>query len=101
MTQKKIEKKAEATESDKIWAEIEELPIDMFALPDQKIKNHVQRVKVTPTEVYLKLKSTSVVASLEAALGRRFELEMAEGYVIVRRAAQAMGMPKPEPLEEE
>lgn len=100
MTEKKIEKKADVNESDKIWSEIKDLPIDMFALPDQRVKNHVQRVKVTPTEVHLKLKSSSVVASLEAVLCRQFDLEISDGYVIVRRAAPAVGMPKPEPLEE-
>lgn len=100
MTEKKIEKKVDVNESDKIWAEIKELPIDMFALPDQRIKNHAQRMKVTPTEVHLKLKSSSVIASLEAALGRKYELEVTEGYVIVRRIAPSMSMPKPEPLEE-
>lgn len=103
MTEKKVEKKEEASESDKMWAEIKELPIEMFALPDQRVKHHAQRVKVTPNEVHLKLKSTAVVASLEFALAasrvRRYTVEVAEGYVIVRSAPLPMGMPKPEPLE--
>ena len=104
MVEKKdMEKKETVTESDKIWDEIKDLPIEMFALPDQVIRHHAQRLKVSPNEVYLKLKSTSVIPSLEVALaharGKRYDLEVAEGYVIVRRAAPVLPLPKPEPSE--
>ncbi|HVI40815.1 MAG TPA: hypothetical protein VM577_09155 [Anaerovoracaceae bacterium] len=101
-----VEKKEKdaVTESDKIWEEIKNLPIEMFALTNQYVKHHAQRLKVSPNEVYLRLKSGAVVASLEAALarvrGRSYELEVTEGYVIVRRGAPALNLPKPEPSEQ-
>lgn len=100
MIEKKNEKKIEPTVSDKLWDEIKNAPIDMFALPNQCVKQHVQRIKISPTEVHLKLKSTAVVASLEAALGLKYQVEVCEGYVIVRKAPTPFGAPKPEPLEE-
>lgn len=101
-----VEKKEKEVfaESDKIWEEIKNLPIEMFSLANQYVKNHAQRIKVSPNEVHLKLKSGAVVASLEQALarvrGKSYELEVTEGYIIVRRGAPVLSLPKPEPSEQ-
>lgn len=95
------EKKAtpKLTESDKIWNEIKDLVISMYALPGQKVSDHVERVKLSTKEVHLKLNSPSVIASLDAALNSvtdntgntsqryRYDIELTEGgFVIVKRA---------------
>ena len=93
----------EVNESDKIWSEIKDLPIEMFSLPDQMVKQHVQRMRVSTNEVYLKLKSTAVIASLENSLamvrGRKYVVEVSEGYVLVKRGVMPIQLPKPEPTE--
>jgi hypothetical protein len=57
----------------------------MFALPNQTVKDHVQKLKVPGASgLYVKLVSSAVLASLEAAL-RGFVVEAAEKYVIIKR----------------
>lgn len=81
-------------EAEQIWKEIEDLPISMFALPNQTVKQHVIQLPVPGKELLLKLVSTATLPALEEALnntrltgGKRYEIEIAEGYVIVRRAS--------------
>ena len=86
------------TESDKIWEEIKDLPIAMFALPNQFVQQHVVRVEVEPSSLYLKGKSPAVIAGLDEALNTSFDragnitktnmfnVEQAEnGFIIVKR----------------
>jgi hypothetical protein len=72
-------------ESDKIWNEIKDKSINMFALPGQTVKNHVQKLNVPGANgLYVKLSSSAVLASLEETLNG-FTVEAAEKYVIIKR----------------
>jgi hypothetical protein len=73
------------TEADKIWEEIQNKELPMFALPDQKIKDHVERLSIPGEGLYVKLSSTSVLVGLEAVLGDKFEFVLAEKYLIIKR----------------
>lgn len=97
------------TEADKLWAEISKLPIDMWGLPNQRIKNHVEKLAGTDEGLFLKLNSPAGLPALEAALAAqqqfvtedkydrhhqgedvdvsypKYELEQADNYVIVKR----------------
>jgi hypothetical protein len=78
-------KVANMEESDKIWDEIKDKNIDMFALPNQTVKDHVLKLKVPGANgLYVKLSSSAVLASLETAL-KEFVVESAEKYVIIKR----------------
>lgn len=98
--EKELSTVGKVTESDQIWEEIQHLPIAMFALPLQQVKQHVQRFVVNHDAVYLKLNSPAVVTSLEEALAdsrnhKRYTVELADsGYVIVRRAPDPIVIPK-------
>jgi len=98
MKEKEVEKAKVPTASDKIWEEIKNLPIAMFALPNQTIQNHVVRVEVEPSSLYLRGKSPAVIAGLDEALNTSFDragnttktngfsVEQAEGgFIIVKR----------------
>lgn len=87
------------TESDKMWEEIKNLPISMFALPNQVVADHVTRVPLSPSELHLKMHSSAVIASLDVALNtrsdgfgntqtrHRFDIELTKNdLVIVKRA---------------
>lgn len=81
-------------DAEQIWKEIEDLPIAMFALPNQTVKQHMVPMPVPGKELLLKLVSTAALPALEEALGnirmtggKKYEVEPAEGYVIVRRAS--------------
>lgn len=87
---KNAEETVDTSEAGKIWAEIKDRPIEMFALPDQKVSDHCLPVNIEPSRLYLRTKSTSVLPSLEVSCGKKYVVEMVDKYVSVTRA--------PEPL---
>lgn len=95
-------------EAEKLWDEIKNLPIEMYSLPNQLVKNHVQRVRLAPDKLYLKAKSSAVITSLEDTLDKdaktryklshpKYLVEAVEGYIVVSRAEQPLPKVKPEP----
>jgi len=89
------EKQVDKSESEQIWNEIKDLPISMFALPNQTVKQHIVGVPLPGRkDLVVKMLSTAALPSLEESLanrsytkGRKYEVEVAEGYAIVRRAS--------------
>ena len=69
-----------------IWNEIKDKNIEMFALPDQQVNMHAHPIVVEPSKLYLITNSTAVLPSLEAAIGKKYTVELADKYVIVSRA---------------
>jgi len=69
-----------------IWNEIKDKSIEMFALPDQQVNMHAHPIVVEPSKLYLITNSTAVLPSLEAAIGKKYTVELADKYVIVGRA---------------
>lgn len=110
-TEKMVEqpepKGSKPSESDKIWNEVADLPIAMYSLPNQRVRDHVKRLAGFPNAVLLTLNAPAVLPSLEATLNGqtvvheeraetphgdsvrtsypKYVLEEAEGYVIVKR----------------
>ena len=77
-------------ESDKIWDEIKNLSIDMFALPNQTVQQHIVPLQVAGKELLVKLVSTAALPALEEAInryGKKYTVTVAEGYVVVTRAS--------------
>lgn len=74
------------TEASKIWNEIKDKEIFMFALPAQQVANYCQPVPVEPSKCYLLTTATSVLPSLENALGRKYIVEVLDKYTVVSRA---------------
>ncbi len=66
--------KIEETVAEKLWSKIKDLPIDIFALPNQTVKDHVKFEKelaaAVPDSVHLTLRSAAVRPALEESLGR-------------------------------
>ncbi len=56
------------TKADKIWEDIKSLQIKIYALPNQRVADHVERLKGPTSEVFLKLRASAVLTSLETAL---------------------------------
>ncbi len=73
-TSKAVEKTVEETAAEKIWNKIKNVPMDIFALPNQTVQMYVTREakleKAIPDAVHLKLKSAAVLPAMEDALGR-------------------------------
>ena len=56
MQKKNVEKeseKVEKTEADKIWTEIKNKKIEMFALPDQTVSQYCKPISVDPNKLFL------------------------------------------------
>lgn len=69
-----------------IWSEIRDKSIEMFALPDQTVSMHCHPVPIEPTKLYLLTNSSSVLPSLETALGKKYVVELVDRFVTVSRA---------------
>ena len=82
--------KVTVTEADKIWEEIANLPIAMYALANQTVRDHVEKIDVPGDKLFVRLNSSAVIASLETALGDKYELEQAEGYTMIKRASKPL-----------
>lgn len=77
-------------ESEKIWEEIKNLPIAMFGLPDQFVLQHCTPVPVEPSALYVTIRSTAALPSLEAAIHPAYTVELADKFVIIRRAPKPL-----------
>lgn len=89
---KKVNK--EQNNADLIWEEIKNLPIDMFALPNQTVMNHCTPITVEPSKLYLLVRSTATLPALEATLqsyekmlniGKKYSVDLADKFVIVSK----------------
>lgn len=77
------------TEAEKIWDEIKNRPILMFGLPDQYVFQHATFITVEPSSLYVTIRSSATLPSLEAAVAPNFTVELADKFVIIKR------VPKP------
>lgn len=77
-------------ESEKIWDEIKNLPISMFGLPDQFILQHCTPIPVEPSALYVTIRSTATLPSLEAAVQPAFTVELADKFVIIKRTPKPL-----------
>lgn len=75
----------EVTEADKIWAEIKDFPINVYAVA-QQVHQCITKIDLPGDELFAKLKSSAVLPALETTLGKRFSVELADKYIIIRRA---------------
>lgn len=73
------------SEAGNIWNEIKGKEIQMFALPSQLVSDYCKPVVVEPTKLYLLTTATSVLPSLEEALGKKFVVESVDKYTVVSR----------------
>lgn len=73
-------------EADIIWDQIRNLPIQMFGLPDQIVAMHATPVQVEPSKLYVTIRSSAALPSLEAAVAPAFQVEMVDKWVIIKRA---------------
>ncbi len=74
------------TVAGEIWDEIKDKNIEMFALPDQTVSMHCRPIPIEPSKLYLTASSTSVLPSLETAVGKKYAVELADRFIVVSRA---------------
>lgn len=78
------------SEADKTWDEIKNLPIQMFGLPDQYVLQHVTPIPVEPSVLYVTIRSSATLPSLEAAVAPAFVVELVDKFVIIKRAPRPL-----------
>lgn len=78
----------QGTPAGQIWNEIKDLSIEMFALPEQVVHMYCNPVIIDPSKLYLLMTSSAVLPSLETAVGKKFNVELADKFVIVTRAVK-------------
>ena len=77
MTKKKVTKKVtKENEADVVWEELRNLPIEMFALPNQRVEDHLLRVNGMPDALYLRPKSAAALPAIEALLNGQVTLRV-------------------------
>lgn len=80
--------KPPATEAENIWNEIRFKEIQMFALPGQTVSHYCKPAPVEPSKLYLLTTATSVLPSLEEAVGKNYVVETVDKYIVVSRAVR-------------
>lgn len=83
------EKMLDGTEAGKIWLEIKDKNINMFALPNQKVHQYCQPKVVEPTKLYLIVSVSSVLPLLEESIGAKYNVELVNKYVVVSRKQES------------
>jgi len=77
------------TRSDELWDLIRALPVELYALPNQVVEQHVERLKITDDAVHLRLKSPAVLPALEEVLkrvkppkGQKFDIVQTKEFIV-------------------
>lgn len=73
------------TEAGKIWSEIKDREIQMFALPGQRVSDYCKPTFVEPSRLYLLTTASSTLPSLEEALSKEYVVELVDKYTVVSR----------------
>jgi hypothetical protein len=80
---KPVDKKPTKTQADKIWDQIKEVRIAMYSLPNQKVEDFCEPIKIEPTKLYLQSKAGALLPALEEALSGKFIVDRMERYLVV------------------
>jgi hypothetical protein len=88
MTDKKkneqpVEKAVEKTVAQKIWEDIKDMKIEMFSLPDQMVHQYCKPVDLDPAKLFLTVTAGAVIASLEAIVTPKYNLDVQERFVVI------------------
>lgn len=84
-TQTTAQPAATQTEAEKIWNEIKDKQVLMFALPSQKIADYCQPVPIDPARCFLIHKTGAIIPALEEAIGPSYQCEALEKYIVISR----------------
>ena len=81
---KKPEPKVEVkTEAHKIWSDIKDKPIEMFALPNQVVSQYCKPYFIETNRLYVIPTAAAVLPALEAALGSKYAIEVVDKYFAI------------------
>lgn len=80
--------KVAISQSEKIWDEIKNLKLEMFALPNQFVHTYYKPMIIDPSKLCLTAltKASSVLPALEIAISPKYKLEQIDRFIFVTLA---------------
>lgn len=71
--------------ADKIWDDIKNVELEMFALPGQILSTYCSQVKVNPDKLYLEPKKNigALLPTLENVLIKKYTVERVDRFIVV------------------
>jgi len=85
-TTKEAPKTKSLTLAEKMWSDIKDTPLEMFALPKQFAHMYCEPIAIEPSKLYLKYKVPAVLPALEEALKGNYTVERLDKYLCISPA---------------
>ena len=85
-----VQAKTEQTFDDKTWAQIKDLKIDMFGLPNQTVSGYATKVTIDPSKLFLQTKVSAFLPALELLLKDHFDVVQQERFIVVSPKTQPL-----------
>lgn len=79
------EKIVQKTAADKLWDEIKDLDVQMFALPPQKLASYAKRIDLDPGIVHVQLSIEAALPIIETTLGVKYAVTRHDKFVTISR----------------
>jgi hypothetical protein len=78
-------KAVEQTLADKIWADIKDVELGLFALEGQSVSKYCTPILVEPFHLYLSNNKGigAVLPAMEEALFKKYDVEMQDRFIVV------------------
>ncbi len=76
------------TTAEKIWDEIKDKQVNMFALPNQSVNKYLTPVSIDPNKLYVTFTVTAILPALESALGSQYKVEPAGRFLTIAYVEQ-------------
>jgi hypothetical protein len=76
------------SEGDRIWAEIKNVQVSLFALPAKPLSSYCKQIQLDPKQCFLTFdaRQASVIPAMEAVLAPKFDIQMLDNrYIVVSR----------------
>jgi hypothetical protein len=79
------------TEADKIWAEIKDKQVALFALGGKRVSDWASPHPCEPTKLFLTTNAPSLLPELEAVIGSAYVCEKQDRFIVISRAEKLPG----------
>jgi hypothetical protein len=79
------------TEADKIWDEIKNKQVALFALGGKRVSDWAQPHPCEPTKLFLTTNAPSLLPELEAVIGSNYVCEKQDRFIVISRATKLPG----------
>lgn len=76
----------EQSVAEKIWEDVKNVTLNMFALPGQTVATYLEPFAVEPSKLYLQFRdknATAVLPALEDAVGKKYGVSVVGRFICV------------------